>query len=271
MSDVNDEAEGWDCHVHVFDGAAPALDGHYVPPQRTLAMLDEAARPLGVGHYVLVQPSVYGTDNRVMLEALRTSGGRHRGVAVIDPHVSDGELDAMHEAGVRGARFNLVSPVGNSARDWIRLAPRLQERGWHAQWYAPASQLAQIARLNDAHRVTAVLDHLAGTTVATLDDDATWDALRALADAGAWIKLSGWYRLHSEAPFEDMVPLIERVVRLFGERCVWGSDWPHTWFLHPGSDHKPPAYPELWQPVQAALSPESARAVFRAQPALLYR
>ncbi|MGZ5787062.1 MAG: amidohydrolase family protein [Ramlibacter sp.] len=271
MNDVKDEAEAWDCHVHVFDGAAPALDGHYVPPRRTLAMLDEAARPLGIGHYVLVQPSVYGTDNRLMLEALRASGGRHRGVVVIAPEVSDGDLDAMHEAGVRGVRFNLVSPVGNSARDWAHLAPRLQERGWHAQWYAPASQLAQIVQLHEAHRVTAVLDHLAGMSPAMLHEAAVWDALRSMSDTGAWIKLSGWYRLHSEAPFEDMVPLIERAVRLFGERCVWGSDWPHTWYLHPGSGHEPPAYADLWQPVRAALSQESARAVFATQPARLYR
>jgi predicted TIM-barrel fold metal-dependent hydrolase len=271
MNEVKDEAEGWDCHVHVFDGAAPARDGHYVPPQRTLAMLDAAARPLGVGHYVLVQPSVYGTDNRLMLEALRASGGRHRGVAVVDPQITDRELDAMHEAGVRGVRFNLVSPVGNSAGDWALVAPRLQERGWHAQWYAPATHLTQIARLHESHRVTAVLDHLAGMTVAMLQDDAAWDALRALADAGAWIKLSGWYRLHSEAPFGDMAPLIERAVHLFGERCVWGSDWPHTWFLHPDSGREPPAYADLWQPVRSALSPERARAVFETQPLELYR
>jgi len=271
MNNRKDSAEGWDCHFHVFDGAAPALDGHYAPRQRTLAMLDEVARPLGVGHYVLVQPSVYGTDNRLMLEALRASGGRHRGVAVIGPQATDRELDAMHAAGVRGVRFNLVSPVGNSASDWALLAPRLQERGWHAQWYAPAAQLAQIARLHEAHRVTPVLDHLAGMSVAMLHDDAAWDALRALADAGSWIKLSGWYRLNSEAPFEDMAPLIERAVRLFGERCVWGSDWPHTWFLHPDAGREPPAYADLWQPVRAALSQERAHAVFATQPAELYR
>jgi predicted TIM-barrel fold metal-dependent hydrolase len=271
MTGAMEPADGWDCHVHVFEGAAPALDGHYVPPQRTLAMLDEVARPLGVGHYVLVQPSVYGTDNRLMLGALRASGGRHRGVVVIDPDTSDGELDAMHGAGVRGVRFNLVSPVGNSARDWARLAPRLRERGWHAQWYAPASQLAHIARLHEAHSVTAVLDHMAGITPALLHDEAAWDALRGLADAGAWIKLSGWYRLRSEAPFEDMAPLIERVARLFGARCVWGSDWPHTWFLHPASGRAPPAYADLWQPVRAALSPERARAAFGIHPVALYR
>jgi len=168
-------------------------------------------------------------------------------------------------------RFNLVSPVGNSASNWALLAPRLRERGWHAQWYAPASQLAQIARLHAAQRVTAVLDHLAGMTVAMSPGDAAWDALRELAGAGAWIKLSGWYRLQAEAPFAAMAPLIARVARLFGERCVWGSDWPHTWFLHPGSNREPPPYADLWQPVRAALSHGDARAVFATQPALLYR
>jgi predicted TIM-barrel fold metal-dependent hydrolase len=271
VSAVKESADGWDCHVHVFDGAAPAREGHYAPPQRTLAMLDAAAGPMGVAHYVLVQPSVYGTDNGVLLEALRAGGGRHRGVVVIDPGVSDRELDAMHEAGVRGVRFNMVSPVGNSARDWERLAPRLRERGWHAQWYAPAMQLAQVAHLHEGRGVTAVLDHLAGLTPAMLHDDAAWTALQTLAGAGAWIKLSGWYRLQSEAPFQDLVPLVERAARMFGERCVWGSDWPHTWFLQPERRREPPAYADLWQPVPAALGPERSRAVLAMQPLELYR
>jgi predicted TIM-barrel fold metal-dependent hydrolase len=271
MIGMTGQAEGWDCHVHVFDGVAQAQAGHYRPPRRTLAMLDEVAQPLGIGHYVLVQPSVYGTDNRLLLDALRASGGRHRGVVVVDPRVTDSKLDAMHEAGVRGARFNLVSPVGNSAQDWEQLAPRLRERGWHAQWYAPPAQLAHIARLHETQRVTAVLDHVAGITPALLEDGAAWHALRTLADAGAWIKLSGWYRLASQAPFEDAHPLIERAARLFGERCVWGSDWPHTWFLHPQPGRQPPAYAQLWQPVRAALPPERAHAVLASQPMALYR
>jgi predicted TIM-barrel fold metal-dependent hydrolase len=268
---MESQGGGWDCHVHVFDGAVPARDGHYVPPRRTLAMLDEVARPLGVDHYVLVQPSVYGTDNGLLLEALREGPGRHRGVVVIDPQVTDGELDAMHEAGVRGARFNLVSPVGNSSRDWDRLAPRLGERGWHAQWYAPPAQLARIAQMHEPYRVTAVIDHLGGIAPAMLEDAAAWHALEVLADTGAWIKLSGWYRLHSQAPFGDAHPLIERVVRVFGERCVWGSDWPHTWFLHPEPGREPPRYADLWQPVRATLSPENAHAVLAVQPLGLYR
>jgi predicted TIM-barrel fold metal-dependent hydrolase len=271
VSGVKESADGWDCHVHVFDGAAPAREGHYAPPQRTLGMLDEAAAPMGIAHYVLVQPSVYGTDNRVLLDALRASGGRHRGVVVIGPDVGDSELDAMHEAGVRGVRFNLVSPVGNSARDWKRLAPRLRERGWHAQWYAPAAQLTQIARLHEGQRVTSVLDHLAGLTPGMLHDDAAWNALGALAGAGAWIKLSGWYRLHSQAPFQDLVPLIERVAQLFREHCVWGSDWPHTWFLQPHPGREPPAYADLWQPAERALGQDRSRAVLATQPPELYR
>jgi predicted TIM-barrel fold metal-dependent hydrolase len=271
MTAMSHPPEGWDCHVHVFDGATQAQAGHYVPPRRTLAMLDEVASPLGIGHYVLVQPSVYGTDNRLLLDALRASGGRHRGVVVIDPQVSDRELDAMHEAGVRGARFNLVSPVGNSAQDWAYLAPRLRERGWHAQWYAPASQLSHIALLHAEQPVTAVLDHMAGITPALRNDGPPWDALQRLAQTGAWIKLSGWYRLHSQAPYDDVHALVDRVAALFGGRCVWGSDWPHTWFLHPEPGREPPPYAQLWQPVRAALAPERAHAVLLLQPLELYR
>src|SRR5687768_1673167 len=106
--------DGWDCHVHVFDASAAVRDGHYRPVDRPLSHIEAVAQRHGVRHLVLVQPSVYGTDNTLMLRALAVEPGRHRGVAVVDDPVSDGELDAMHAAGVRGVRLNLVSPVGEA-------------------------------------------------------------------------------------------------------------------------------------------------------------
>jgi predicted TIM-barrel fold metal-dependent hydrolase len=91
---------------------------------------------------VLVQPSVYATDNSVMLSALRANPGLHRGVVVVDARVTDAELRDMHELGVRGVRFNMVSPVGNGAEMLDALAPRLRDIGWHVQWYvAPGTSL----------------------------------------------------------------------------------------------------------------------------------
>ncbi|MEI7443476.1 MAG: amidohydrolase family protein [Burkholderiales bacterium] len=252
---------GWDAHVHVFDAAAPTVPGHYAPPHRPLAAIEAQAARLGVSRLVIVQPSVYGTDHAVMLRALADGGGRHRGVAVLDASVDDATLDTLHAAGVRAARFNRVSPVGHGgdpARDFAALAPRLAERGWHLQWYARAEELAAIAALH-ARRdgPVAVLDHLAGLRADLPADDPAWDALARLAGAGAWVKLSGWYRLGADAPWDALHDAIRRVAGHLGDRLVWGSDWPHTSYA-PGTE---PEYAATLRPVIDALGEAAARRI----------
>lgn len=256
---------GWDCHVHVFDPAHPAQLGHYQPVLRDLAAIEQTAAPVGVGHLVLVQPSVYGTDNALILRALARAPGRHRGVAVVDTAVTEAELDQMHALGVRGVRFNLVSPVGNGPEAFRALAPRLKARGWHVQWYANAEQLAAIAGLHEGSGLTAVLDHLAGLHAGIGEDAPAWAALQRLADQGAWVKLSGWYRLQAGAPYDALHAHIRRVAQAMGERLVWGSDWPHTAF----PPEALPPYHGVWQPVVQALG-EARAASVRAAGALLY-
>ena len=255
---------GWDCHVHVFDGAGAAPGAHYTPVPRPLAQIESVAQAHGCGHLVLVQPSVYGSDNTLMLHALRASQDRHRGVVVLHGEESDAQLDAMHAAGVRGARFNLVSPVGSTLEAvpqlLERLTPALRARGWHVQWYAEPAQLPQIVQWQATCGRPFVLDHLAGMTVAHAEDTETWTALRALADAEGWIKLSGWYRLQATAPYGALQPLVRRVAECFGERMVWGSDWPHTSF----APQALPAYASMWQPVVRALGEEHAQRVRQA-------
>lgn len=253
---------GWDAHVHIFDAAQPVRAGHYVPGTRMLAEVEAIGAPHGIGRFVLVQPSVYGTDNALLLRALQNAPGRHRGVVVLDAGIGDRELDAMHALGVRGARFNLVSPVGNGAQAVEALAPRLAARGWHAQWYAPSHRLGELVRLQRATGLTFVLDHFAGLTPRSTR--AEWDAAAQLARAGAWIKLSGWYRLDAREPYDQLVPLLRRAGESFGDRMVWGSDWPHT------SLREAPPYASLLQPVRAAFGDAFTDAVLREHPARLY-
>ena len=252
---------GWDCHVHLFDGAGTAPGAHYTPVPRPLAQVESVALAHGCGHLVLVQPSVYGSDNTLMLHALRASNGRHRGVVVLHGGESEAELDGMQAAGVRGARFNLVSPVGSTLEAvpelLARIAPAVKARGWHLQWYAEPAQLPQIVQWQAACGVPFVLDHLAGMTANHVDDGAAWESLRALSDAGGWIKLSGWYRLQATAPYGALQPLVRRIADCFGERMVWGSDWPHTSF----APQALPAYASLWQPVVRALGDAQAQKV----------
>ncbi len=264
---------GWDCHVHVFDADAPALPGHYKPAHHPLAHIEAQAATLGAGHLVLVQPSVYGSDNSLLLRALQVQPGRHRGVVVLaggeDANTDAATLDPLHAAGVRGARLNAVSPVGEAAdlsTRFNQLAPLLAARGWHLQWYTPPERLPEIAALHTRSPVVAVLDHLAGLHAGITSDHPAWAALQSLADSGAWVKLSGWYRLRAAAPYTPLLPLVQRVADLFGDHLVWGSDWPHTSF----QPDQLPRYASTWGPVPAALG--AARAAgLHAAAARLYR
>lgn len=256
---------GWDCHVHVFDSMHPVQAGHYQPEHHDLSEIEHTALHQDVGHLVLVQPSVYGTDNSLILQALAREPGRHRGVVVVDSEVTDSELNDMHKLGVRGVRFNLVSPVGNGPEAFRNLAPRLRALGWHVQWYANADQLAAIADLHEASGLIPVLDHLAGLHSGIGAANPAWFALQRLAHQGAWVKLSGWYRLQAVAPYEALHENIQRVAMLMRGHLVWGSDWPHTAFRH----ETLPPYESLWNPVTQALG-ESCAATVRTAGASLY-
>jgi predicted TIM-barrel fold metal-dependent hydrolase len=261
---------GWDCHTHIFDGRPLSRAGHYEPPERTLASLEQEARGVDVGHVVLVQPSIYGTDNDLLLAALRASGGAHRGIVVVDDTVSDEMMHSMHATGVRGVRCNLVSPAGNDRHALERLAPRLREHSWHVQWYATPRSLAMIAGLHRRIGLRCVLDHVGGFTRSLADDAELWSRLQHLAELGAWIKLSGWYRLGASAPYASLDPVIVRVAALFGTHCVWGSDWPHTRFLEPGFREPAPSYADTWRPVVSALGNEHAQRILCEHPRVLY-
>ena len=272
---INQVAPCWDSHVHVFDARAAVAGGHYRPAHRPLPDIEKLARANGFGHLVLVQPSVYGADNTVLLDALRAGQGRHRGVVVLPASVDDAELDAMHALGVRGVRFNLVSPVGDSLKagagqsvpdSFQALAPRLHALGWHVQWYASPDDLPTISALHAASPVPAVLDHLAGMHAGVAPDHPAWLALEQLALRGAWVKLSGWYRLGAQAPYEALDDSIRKMAGLFGRRMVWGSDWPHTAF----SPDALPAYASTLEPVARALTAAQKDRVWEQAPVALY-
>jgi predicted TIM-barrel fold metal-dependent hydrolase len=250
--------------------------GHYQPAHRPLAHIEAQAAALGVGHLVLVQPSVYGSDNSLLLQALQQQPGRHRGVVVLGDEAVDRGLQALqafHQAGVRGARLNCVSPVGEGgtrvADRFARLAPLLVALRWHLQWYTAAEQLPLIAALHAgpaANTPVCVLDHLAGLHAGLPLQHPAWAALQQLADHGAWVKLSGWYRLQSAEPYADLLPVVNRVAAMFGPRLVWGSDWPHTSFAADAA----PGYASTWAPAVDALGAARAAQLYEAAT-VLYR
>ncbi len=231
-----------DTHVHVIGPRARFALGSpraYTPPDAPLPALVAMLGRLGLDRVVLVQPSVYGSDNACMLAALADLGVRARAVAVLD-RATPGELDRLHGLGVRGLRVNLAT-LGvrdpDRARAAIGDAVRLcQRHGWHLQIFAAAETIVALERDLARLPVPVVLDHFGQIPTriptqiptASPDGEAETVVLRLLATGRAWVKLSAPYRLPQPGLGEVQGNLAQRLHGANPERTVWGSDWPHA-------------------------------------------
>lgn len=226
-----------DCHVHVFpDPAAfPFWQGRgYTPPVATAQDLLALQQALHMDRVVIVQPSVYGTDNAATLDGIRQLGpDRARGVAVIDASTTPAQLDMMAASGIRGVRVNLeqagVFDPAASAKLMAATVAQVAGRPWHLQVY---SRLAVIAPLHSqlaALPIPVVFDHFAGAQGAMGAEQPGFDAVLDLVRSGkAYVKISGVYRSSTNAPdYADVAPLARALIAANVDRLVWGSDWPH--------------------------------------------
>lgn len=222
-----------DTHFHIFgpyDRFPLSETRPYTPPPALIAHYLDMANTLGLTRRVVVQASVYGTDNAVTLDAVAQLGRADtRAIVVVD---EDAPLQAMAEAGAVGVRFNAVSGNGTPVDQLEALARRIAPLGWHIQLFMKGETLVELAPLLAALPVPIVLDHLAGARAADGPNSAAMDAACRLLDTGrAWVKLCG-YRA-GRPPYDDLAPLARRFLAAAPQRCVWGTDWPHTQFTTP--------------------------------------
>ena len=176
------------------------------------------------------QISVYGTDNRYMLEVLRRHPDQLRGIGVVGPDVTDRELQNMHAAGVRGLRLNVLFGGGIGFDAMETLAHRTKDMGWHMQFLMDARQLPELLPKMRKLPVPGVVDHMGHMPVAEGLQSAGFQALRhMLVDHGWWAKLSGAYRISTRFDaYEDVTPWARALIAAAPDRVVWGSDWPHV-------------------------------------------
>ena len=229
-----------DTHAHICGPAErfPYADERiYTPPDSTLDDYLHLLGVLGIDRAVLVQPSVYGTDNRALLDALSRRRQGLRGVAVVEPDITADEVRALDDAGIRGVRFNLVDHKGErnvvparcgadaGERDRaVRLAHRIPGQSRRGAAFAPA-----IAGLP----VDIVVGHLGypRTAPAPWSNAPSLDAFLRLFETGrCWVKLTGPYRISAapDLPYPDVAPLARRLAGVNPDRLIWGTDWPHV-------------------------------------------
>jgi predicted TIM-barrel fold metal-dependent hydrolase len=221
-----------DSHHHIFDARfPPAPNATLLPADALIADYQVLQQRLGIQRHVLVQPSTYGTDNRLMLESMAIFGQtRCRGVAVVDTQVSDQALEDLHSAGVRGIRFNLALP-GPTTLDMVGpLSTRIASLGWHLQVNAPANLILQARQIWADLPVPVVFDHLGRVPQpGSLQHPVCHMLLDLLQQGRAYVKLSGFYNESAvgSPSYADSVALARRYAHEAPERVLWGSDWPH--------------------------------------------
>src|SRR5688572_20993608 len=224
-----------DAHFHVFgprDKFAYAKDAPYVPEvDAPKDVLIDRHMFLGIERGVVVQSAAHGFDNSAAADLLAEKNGSYVGVALVPVDADMALLKKLHEQGFRGVRFNYLQHLGGGPAigDLMRLSSKLASLNWHLQLHLEASMIVKMAPELKLSPVPVVIDHMGRIDASRgLDQPDFKHLLKLLEDKRVWVKVSGLERASRQgAPYSDAVPFARRLVADFGDRVVWGSDWPH--------------------------------------------
>lgn len=221
-----------DCHLHIFGPPERypfTPNRFYTPPEASLADYDALSTSLGLDRMVIVQPSVYGMDNRCTLDMCAAAGkSRARAIVVVGDSVSDSQLSDMNAIGARGIRINALTPAGVPIAKIKTLAERIAPLGWHLQFWISGAQLVELSDLIRALPVPAVFDHLGQFSLdGAMNSPQLVALLRLLKEDHCWVKLCGYRVSKKGPPYDDIRAPVEAMIAAAPTRCVWGTDWPH--------------------------------------------
>ncbi len=224
-----------DAHCHVF-GPADKFPYHpkrkYTPCDAPKEKLFELRDYLGFSRNVIVQASCHGTDNAALIDALESAGELARGVAVVDPAITEDELKAMDKAGVRAVRFNFVKRLVDTTPKevFLSVAEKIKPLGWHIVVYFEAPDLEELIPFLNELDTTIVVDHMGRPDVTKGVEHADFQRFIDFMASNdkVWVKTTCPERLTQTPPdYSDVVPFMKALVEKFPDRCLWGTDWPH--------------------------------------------
>jgi len=223
-------ANATDCHFHIYDNRFPPAPGGLPAPDASPTDYRALQARIGVTRGVIVQPSLYGVDNRPTLEGMAALGPDFRGVAVVNTSVTDAELQRLHGLGIRGIRFNLAQAGATTLEMLEPLSQRVDALGWHCQVNMPGDKIVAAADTFLRVRGKLVFDHLAHCPQPGGVQSGTFKLIqRLLAQGNTWVKLSGAYADTVVGPpgYADASAVARAFAAAAPNRMVWGSDWPH--------------------------------------------
>jgi 2-pyrone-4,6-dicarboxylate lactonase len=224
-----------DTHFHVFGPQTRfpyAAQRSYTPageaPKEALFKLHEH---LGIERGVVVQSAAHGLDNSVSADLIATKPGAYRGVALVSTDITEDALRALDAQGFMGARFHYMKHLGASIpiEEVIGLAKELADLDWHLQIHLDGTLIEHMAPYLRSSPVPVVIDHMARLDASLgLEQKPFKDLLELMEDEMFWVKVSGAERASRQsAPWADAIPFARKLVAEFGDRTLWGTDWPH--------------------------------------------
>lgn len=224
-----------DAHCHVFGPANSfpyAPERKYTPCDAPKEKLFELRDYLGFSRNVIVQASCHGRNNDALADALKSSNGLARGVAVVGPDVTDKELQEMDAAGVRAVRFNFVKRLVDATPKevFLGIAERIVKLGWHIVVYFEAPDLEELIPFLKQLPTTVVVDHMGRPDVTKGVEHPDFQRFVQLLEENKnfWTKVSCPERLTvAGSPYDDVIPFGKYLVERFPDRVLWGTDWPH--------------------------------------------
>lgn len=232
-----------DAHCHVFGPGARfpyAPERKYTPCDASKDQLFALRDRLGFERNVIVQATCHGSDNRALVDALIHANGRARGVATVKRTITDAELMHLHQAGVRGTRFNFVKRlVDFTPKDELmEIAHRIAPLGWHVVVYFEAVDLPELWDFFTSLPTIVVVDHMGRPDVSQPVGGEQFELFVRMMckHDNIWSKVSCPERLSVTGPpaltgeqlaYRDVVPFARRLVEMFSDRVLWGTDWPH--------------------------------------------
>lgn len=264
-----------DCQFHALgseDRYPPKPDANYRMPDATIAKALEMHKTLGIERGIIVQPTTYGFDHQVTIDALKVAGPNYRGcaIAMVLENKPESYIASLHDAGVRGGRFNFLPQLNMvpTPEKLARLVSHLKELGWYAKIQPPRTGIMDTVHLIEGIKdIPVIIDHMGRATAKEGINSPTVKKLVELLKKGNfWILLSNGHKYSARnGIWDDMIPIARAFIEAAPDRILWASDWPH-----PVSTTQPPNDGDLIELLYSYTnSDEELKNILVENPALL--
>jgi predicted TIM-barrel fold metal-dependent hydrolase len=215
----------FDAHFHIIDPRYPLVPNQgYLPPAFSAEDYLARVQQLNITGGAVVSGSFQAFDQQYLIAALQALGPGFVGVTQIPADITDGEIQHLHEAGVRAVRFNVQRGGSEGVEHLERLARHVFDLvGWHTELYINSVMLKELL---------PVLKQLPGVSIDHLGlSKEGLPYLLELVSYGAKVKATGFSRCNF-----NVVEAMQQIMDVNPAALMFGTDLPSTRAPEPFKD-----------------------------------